>query len=241
MVLIFCDLDGKKSEPFIRRFDYNKLLDHFFFYISSIKKYNKMKKFLLVFLIAIILQSCNDSYEIEELKAIEDISNDFLIKKDLNTLLNVPDSIDHIAVYKPNIDSLNIKVYLSDALIPIAQEKEDNLWMFKNNEFSKSDSIIFYGIVNSNRFKELQYRDFDKKKIKLKKPYSQSEISEVKIVADQEYKILKFSRVCFDAEKQNGIVVVELLTGLEYGTQSGFNGSVLIKKKNNKWVCILPN
>ena len=154
-----------------------------------------MNKFILVFLIAISLQSCNDSYEIEELKAIDDISNDFLIKKDLNKLLNVPDSIDHIAVYKPNIDSLNIKVYLSDALIPIAQEKEDNLWMFKNNKFSKSDSIIFYGIVNSSRFKELQYRDFDKKKIKLKKPYSQSEISEVKIVADQEYKILKFSRV----------------------------------------------
>jgi hypothetical protein len=62
-----------------------------------------MNKFLLAFLIAISLQSCNDSYEIEELKAIEDITNDFLIKKDLNKLLNVPDSIDHIAVYKPLI------------------------------------------------------------------------------------------------------------------------------------------
>lgn len=200
-----------------------------------------MNKFLFVFLLVISLQSCEDSYETEELKAIEDISNDFLIKKDLDKLLNVPDSIGHIKVYKPNVDSLNIKVYLSDALVPIAQEKEDNLWMFKNNGFSKSDSIVFYGIVNSSRFKELGYRDFDKKKIRLKKPYSQSEISEVKIVADQEYKILKFSRVCFDADKQNGIVVVELLTGLEYGTQSGFNGSILIKKKNNKWVCVLPD
>ncbi|WP_026727530.1 hypothetical protein [Flavobacterium denitrificans] len=199
-----------------------------------------MNKFLFVFLLVISLQSCEDSYKTEELKAIEDISNDFLIKKDLDVLLNVPDSIDHIKVYKPNVDSLDIKVYLSDALVPIAQEKEDNLWMFKNNNFSKSDSIVFYGIVNSSRFKGLRYREFDKKKIKLKKPYSQSEISEVKIVADQEYKILKFSRVCFDTDKQNGIVVVELLTGLEYGTQSGFNGSILIKKKNNKWVCILP-
>jgi len=202
---------------------------------------NAMNKFLFVFLLVISLQSCEDSYETEELKAIEDISNDFLIKKDLDKLLNVPDLIDHIKVYKPNVDSLDIKVYLSDALVPIAQEKEDNLWMFKNNGFSKSDSIVFYGIVNSSRFKELGYRDFDKKKIKLKKPYSQSEISEVKIVADQEYKILKFSRVCFDAGKQNGIVVIELLTGLEYGTQSGFNGSILIKKKNNKWVCVLPD
>ncbi len=38
-------------------------------------------------------------------------------------------------VHKPNLDSLNIKVYLSDALLPIAQEKEDNSWMFKNNNF----------------------------------------------------------------------------------------------------------
>ena len=202
-----------------------------------------MNKFLLVFLLVIALQGCknNYSYENEELKAIEDISNDFLIKKDLNKLLDVPDSIDHVKVYKPNIDSLNINVYLSDALIPIVQEKEDNLWMFKNNQFSKSDSIVFYGIVNSNRFKELGYRDFDKTKIKLRKPYSQSEISEVKIVADQEYKILKFSRVCFDDEKQNGVVVVELLTGLEYGTQSGYNGAILIKKENNKWIYTQPN
>jgi len=32
-----------------------------------------------------------------------------------------------------------------------------------------------------------------------------------------------------------------LLTGLEYGTQSGYNGAILIKKENNKWIYTQPN
>ena len=156
-------------------------------------------------------------------------------KEDLSKIINLPDSMLRRKVHKPNLDSLDIKVYLSDALLPIAQEKEDNSWMFKNNNFSNRDSIVFYKIVNSKKFQELNYRDFDKRKITFKKPYHQSNYSEIKAYADKPYKILKFSRICFDEKMENGIVVVEMLEGLEYGTMSGFNGAILIKKKNNHW------
>jgi hypothetical protein len=191
--------------------------------------------FLLILLLS--LQSCNkiSEYEAEEMKALEEISNDYLVKEDLSKIINLPDSMFGGKVYKPNLDSLDIKVYLSDALLPIAQEKEDNSWMFMDNDFSKSDSIIFYKIVNSKKFKELGYKEFDKKQIILKKPYSQSSYSEIKKHADKPYKILKFSRICFDEKMENGIVVVEILDGLEYGTMSGFNGAILIRKKNNHW------
>lgn len=192
---------------------------------------------IITLLVLLCLQSCkkNSDYELEEIKAIGEISNDYLVKEDLSKILDVPDSILGQKVDKPSIDSLDIKVYFSDALSPIAQEREDNLWMFRDNSFSKSDSIIFYQIVNSKMFKKLEYREFDKRKIILEKPYQQSNYSEVKTIANKPYKILKFSRICFDEKKENGVVVIEMLDGTEYGTMSGFNGAILIRKRNNKW------
>ncbi len=195
-----------------------------------------MKIIITLFAFLLFLQSCeNSDYETEEIKAIGEISNDYLVKEDLSKILDIPDSILGHKVDKLSIDSLDIKVYFSDALLPIAQEREDNLWMFKDNNFSKSDSIIFYKIVNSKMFKNLEYREFDKRKIILEKPYQQSNYSEVKTIANKPYKILKFSRICFDEKKENGVVVIEILDGTEYGTMSGFNGAILIKKRNNKW------
>ena len=60
-------------------------------------------------------------------------------------------------------------------------------------------------------FKNLKYSEINKSKIKLIKPYRQFEKSQIKVSADEEYKILKFSRVCFDEKRENGIVVVEYL------------------------------
>lgn len=194
-------------------------------------------KFLIIFF-SIVIISCNDSYEKEELKAIEDITNDYLKRNDLDKILNPPKFSDDQIVIKPNIDTLNIKVYLSDALLPISQIKEDNEWMFKNNSFSASDSIKFYGIRDSKTFKKLEYIEINKSKIKLIKPYRQFEKSQIKVSADEEYKILKFSRVCFDEKRENGIVVVEYLVGYESGTMSGFHGALLIKKVNNQWTFV---
>ncbi|TCN55607.1 hypothetical protein D0809_16255 [Flavobacterium circumlabens] len=175
---------------------------------------------------------CQKSYEKEEVKAIEDITNDYLKKNHLDKYyLNPPDFFGK-PTPKANIDKLDFKVYLSDALMPINQIREDNKWMFKNNDFIKSDSIIFYGIMNSKKFKDLEYREYDKSKIKLIKPYKQ--FNEDAKPEDDYSKIL-FSRVCFDEKMENGIVVINYLIGNESGYTNGYNMALLIKKKNNKW------
>ena len=75
-------------------------------------------KIILVIFISISLFSCN-KYEEEELKAIQDISNNYLDKNDLQKMLNPPNFSDEIEIEKPDINKLNLKVYISDELRPI--------------------------------------------------------------------------------------------------------------------------
>ena len=196
-----------------------------------------MRKIFVLLMFTILLTSCKDDYEQEELKAIEDVANDYLKTNDL--LLNPTKFFDDQVIVKPNIDTLDIKVYFSDALLPISQVKEDNEWMFTDNNFKKaSDSITFFSILNSQRFKDLKFREFAKSKLKLERPYTQFESSQTKFTADEEYRVLNFSRVCFDDKRENGIVVIEYLIGFESGTSSGYHNSLLIKKKNGKWTYV---
>ncbi len=196
-----------------------------------------MRKIFVLLMFTILLTSCKDDYEQEELKAIEDVANDYLKTNDL--LLNPKKFFDDQVIAKPNIDSLDIKVYFSDALLPISQVKEDNEWMFTDNDFKKvSDSITFFSILNSQTFKDLKFREFEKSKLKLERPYTQFKSSQTKFTADEEYRVLNFSRVCFDDKRENGIVVIEYLVGFESGTSSGYHNSLLIKKKNGKWTYV---
>jgi hypothetical protein len=196
-----------------------------------------MRKIFVLLMFTILLTSCKDDYEQEELKAIEDVANDYLKTNDL--LLNPTKFFDDQVIAKPNIDSLDIKVYFSDALLPISQVKEDNEWMFTDNDFKKaSDSITFFSILNSQTFKDLKFREFEKSKLKLERPYTQFKSSQTKFTADEEYRVLNFSRVCFDDKRENGIVVIEYLVGFESGTSSGYHNSLLIKKKNGKWTYV---
>lgn len=194
---------------------------------------------LALFIISlIILTGCKSSYESEEFIAINDFVNDYLKKNPLYHILNpTPFHLDEKTAKIPNIDTLDLKVYISDALLPIAQIKEDNEWMFNDN-YRNQDSVTFYGIVNSKKFNELNYREFDKAKLKLIKPFRQFEKSQEKITADEEYTILNLSRVCFDEKKENGIIVVEYLKGFESGSMSGYYMPLLIKKKGNNWIYI---
>jgi hypothetical protein len=196
-----------------------------------------MRKIFVLLMFTILLTSCKDDYEQEELKAIEDVANDYLKTNDL--LLNPTKFFDDQVIVKPSIDTLDIKVYFSDALLPISQVKEDNEWMFTDNDFKKtSDSITFFSILNSQRFKDLKFREFAKSKLKLERPYTQFKSSQTKFTADEEYRVLNFSRVCFDDKRENGIVVIEYLVGFESGTSSGYHNSLLIKKKNGKWTYV---
>ncbi|MBC7845320.1 MAG: hypothetical protein H7Y10_02370 [Flavobacterium sp.] len=196
-----------------------------------------MRKIIALLMFTILLTSCNDAYEKEELKAIEDVANDYLKTNDL--ILNPTKFFDDQIINKPNIDTLDIQIYFSDALLPISQVKEDNEWMFIDNNFKKaSDSITFYSIVNSQKFKDLKFKEFEKSKLKLEKPYRQFKSSQTKFKSDEEYRILNFSRVCFDDKRENGIVVIEYLVGYESGTSSGYHNSLLITKKNGKWTYV---
>ena len=188
-----------------------------------------------------LIFGCDSSYKDEEVEAIQDFANDSLKRNHLNRVLNPTSYFDDEPIEKPNIDSLDLKVYLSDALLPIAQIKEDNEWMFNDNYFGTPDSAIFHGIVNSESFKELGYREIDKNKIELIKPYRQFEKSQENITADEEYTILNFSRVCFDEKKENGVAVIEYLKGYESGHMSGYHMALLIKKINGKWAYIPRN
>jgi hypothetical protein len=202
-------------------------------------------KLTFLLIIGIFLFSCNASYEREENKAIEDIANDYLKRNNLNVILNPPPPPpppgyfgEYKAHEKPNIDTLDLKVYLSDALIPISQIKEDNEWMFKNSYHGTIDSAIYDSIINSKRFKNLKYREFDKSLIKLIRPYRQFERFKEELDPQDSYTIFYFSRVCFDEKKQNGIIVIDYQTGFEYGTATGYNMALLIKKQNGKWIYV---
>lgn len=185
-----------------------------------------------------MLCGCKDRSDKEELDAITDIANDYLEKNVLKEILEPRDIYSDKPLEKLNIDSLDLKVYLSDALLPIAQVKQDNEWMFNDNYSGTPDSAIFYDIVNSEEFGKLTYREFDKKEIRLIKPFRQFEKSQEKVTTEESYSILNFSRVCFDIKKQNGVVVIEYLQGFTSGSMNGYHMALLIKKKNNKWTYI---
>ena len=200
-----------------------------------------LNKFILVIFFILSLYSCN-KYNNEELNAIQDISNEYLNKNDLQKILNPPNFNDDlgIEIEKPDISKLNLKVYISDELRPINKIKEDNIWMFKDNKMSKSDSTIFFNLVNSDKFKNLKYRTFDKSKIKFIKPYHYYDYAKEKLKDGEVYNCISFSRFCFDKEYTQGITVIDYHVSSNGSSFMGYNMSLLIKKVNGKWKIIAP-
>ena len=191
-----------------------------------------MKKLLLIIFTLSFLTNCQsiDQYEQEESRALEDFANDFLT--------HYPKLAPSGPNYDSSTDTMNdhkMKVYISDALLPIAQIKEDNEWMFDDNYFGTENSSIFREIVTSRKFDELEYREFDKEKIKLLQPFKQMPNSNTELKSGEQYSIISFSRVCFDEPKENGIVVIDYRIGSNVGTMGGYNMALLIKKENGKW------
>ena len=191
-----------------------------------------MKKFSF-FIILIICASCKNDYENEEIKALTDITNDYLKRSHLNL------QKEYLKLDTLQIDNseLDFDVYISDALIPIKQIKEDNEWMFSNN-FSKKNSILFNELINSEKFNSLTYREFDKTKIKLEKPYNQMLIKNDKTLSGKEYLMFNYSRVCFNDKMDKGIVVIDYKIGDRYGFNQGYNMSLILTKSNGKWTYI---
>jgi len=199
-----------------------------------------MKKTLFL-LISLSIISCRKPYEKEEFYAIQNILNDYLKREYLENEIRPYIHLKEETNSKFNTDSTEIKVYISDALIPISQIKEDEYWMFINNYSDPENKKIFKQIINSDQFKKLRYREIDKKNIKLINPYKQAESSIILLKNKEKYHIFNFSRVCFDNQKKNGIIVLNESIGKNGLEIQGNYKALLIKKKNKKWTYIKEN
>lgn len=197
-------------------------------------------KIIYFTLFMVVVCSCTTKYEQEELTAIEDISNDYLYENDLSKILNPPDLGDNVEIEKVNINNLYLRVYVSDELRPIQKIKEDNLWMFKNNKMSPKDSITFFRLMNSEKFKSLAYRTFDKSKVKFIQPYHYFDYNKQELKEGQNFNSISFSRFCFNDDFTYGITVIDYNVGANGYNFMGYNMALLIKKIDGKWKIIEP-
>ena len=193
-----------------------------------------MKNFFL-YIISIIFLSCGNDYEKEEIKVISDITNDYLRRSHLNL------EDEYLKLDTIQVEGSDFDVYISDALIPIKQIKEDNEWMFLNNNFTKKNSILFNELINSEYFNSLKYREINKTEIELNKPYNKMFEKDNKRTSTKEYLMFNFSRVCFNKEMNKGIVVINYKIGGKYGFTQGYNMPLIISKLNGKWTYIITD
>lgn len=191
-------------------------------------------RYLIITLFLILFSSCN-KHENIEFKAIEDVLNEFLLKEHLHKILNPINLPDEPKIFKPNIDSIKFKVYISDALLPISQIKEDDESLFLDTLKSKINNQIFHDLIMTKEFVQLNYREFNKAKLILKKPYV--EIYSIKNEVDilkEEYVRFSFSRVCFDKKYKYGILFMNYFQGYNNGGM-GQDYVLLIRYDRQKW------
>tara|TARA_R110002049_G_C8892457_1_gene540881 strand:+ start:83 stop:655 length:573 start_codon:yes stop_codon:yes gene_type:complete len=184
-----------------------------------------MKK--LIFIISVIFMfSCKNLYEQEEIKVITDFTNSYLKKEHFEKLENYK----LICSENEKLDSSNLKIYISDYLLPISKIRKDKKWLFDGN-YSGNDSIIFRNILDSKKFNELSYREFNKSEIQLIENYNLID----NYSEEEDFVGIKFSRVCFDENKENAILLIEYNFNCDKLNVSGFERPYLLKKMNNSW------
>ncbi|WP_296618864.1 hypothetical protein [Marivirga sp.] len=192
----------------------------------------------LFFILLIIACDSSKSYNSEEEKAIEGVINSFIThyieKKNRIPRHSKIDSALMQRGFKPE----EIKVYISDALLPISQIFEDNKWMNSKVYQNEGLNAQFSDLYNSKTFYQLEYREFTKGKINLNTPLKQCYNCTDKITADEQYSMISFSRICFNEEKNMGLVVIHYGVGFEASSMSGHHGPFLIKKQNDSWSII---
>ena len=202
----------------------------------------KMRTTYLLLLIFILFGCTDNRYHKIEVAAIQDISNDYIKIKHRRKWPKPPPpptENDEIQIdFETSLEQDEYKVFLSDALIPISQVKEDNQWMFdKLYETPKLDSI-FNSIIISERFGKLGYREYEKRNVIFNKPYQQFTDRKKEVGHDEEYLIIGFSRICFNKDYTFGLVVIDYKYGWPNGTGGGFHRPYLIKMENDKWKVI---
>ena len=200
-----------------------------------------MRNTLIIVINLILLNSCqnidkNLNYEETELEVLQEITNIFL--NDIH-FKHIAEGLIMDAEFngepKPTIDSLRnnlvLQVYISDGLPPISQEYKDETWMFEDNYTDSNLTNRFYSIINSKKFSEIGYRKIDRTKLKLDKLYIHTKSSQPELKKDEEYAILKFSRICFDSNFETGVIAIDYRHGVDGGTSGGYHMAFLIEKK----------
>ena len=113
-----------------------------------------MNKILSFSLILFFIFSCNN-YVNHEISAIQDITNEYLNKEGKRFFLRI---------YKDKsvLDTLKIKVFISDVLKSISQAKEDDYWAFDDTLSNSKNDSIFNALQHSKRFKSLGYLEINR-------------------------------------------------------------------------------
>lgn len=199
---------------------------------------------IYLLLLTLIIFGCTDNrYNKIEVAAIQDISNDYIKIKHRRKWPKPPPppptDNDEIQIdFKISEEQDVYKVFLSDALLPISQLKEDNEWMFDKLYETPIFDSLFNSITNSERFEKLGYREFEKKNVTFNEPYQQFVDRKKEVGQDEEYLIIGFSRICFNKDFTLGLVVIDYKYGWPNGTGGGFHRPYLIKVENDRWKVI---
>lgn len=197
-------------------------------------------RILIFFFSFILISGCEShkSYEIEEDKAIQDVINSYITHyiEEANRLPG--HSRFDSAVLQRDLNHEKIQVYISDALIPISQMFEDDIWMASENYDDPALESEFSKLYRSDKFRKLNYREFNKNEINLTFPLVQCIDCDDNISEDQQYSLISLSRICFNEERDMGLVVIHYGVGYESSNMSGHFGPFLIKKQQDNWTII---
>ncbi|WP_019987118.1 hypothetical protein [Rudanella lutea] len=177
-----------------------------------------------------------EKYKNEEFTAIESVVNEYLKIYRLPELLDQTNYPGLPPLPKPSIDTIDAKVYLSDALMPLAQTKEDDESTYQPDKANSFD-VVYKTLMASSTFSELGYREFEKKAITLQKPFRQIYRPNKDIKEEEQYSEIKLSRVCFNDNLNCGMLYLWFGQGSNYATTS-HTTLVLIEKKKDKWIIV---
>jgi hypothetical protein len=203
----------------------------------------------LVLIIAFVFFSCGNSYEKEECQAIEDITNDFIIREHWNKTINTSFVVLGKKYPRPVIDSLNFDVVVCDTLSAFSEISSKKRFVFDNNRYNGAEQEMLKKIMRQQQFERLSSRGISVKSTELPKHYRNVERLDLK---DGDFYLnLKFSRICFDETMENGLVIVDMGMGVHGKSKYKFLSEpdknitttelTLIKKVDGKWKMVENN
>src|SRR4051812_36140102 len=113
----------------------------------------------LILIIAFVLCSCASNYENEESKAIEDITNDFLIQEHWNKVLGYTFPNVGEKQRQTLIDSAKFQIVFSDTLWAFSDISSRKRFVFDNNRYNRADQALLRKIIAQKQFERLPSRE----------------------------------------------------------------------------------